>query len=244
MYPSPKEDLKMTRLRFIPTSASQIATLAMIGAVGFVGCKEKKGSAAPSGSTSEDQFAAPAAEAQKTYPEVEALRTSIPGGQVLLPDDPAFRKGIGWWEPGYSMGEAGWFVTCWTKGEYQMLSWNGPETPGEYDFLMELWRHHPVPTETINIEYVLPGQSEPATKEVPVGLLQITGKVNITEPGQKLHLKMKIPSWIPMEHIPDSTDPRDVGMMFSSIRLTPTAAAAPGEVAVEVPQNTDPPAAE
>lgn len=237
----------MTRLRFISTSATRIATLAMIGAVGFVGCKEKKESAS-SGNTSEGQFAAPAAEAQKTYPEVEALRTSIPGGQVLLPDDPVFRKGIGWWEPGYSMGEAGWFVTCWTKGEYQMLSWNGPEKPGEYDFLMELWRHHPIPTETINIEYVLPGQSEPTIKEVPVGMLQITGKVNITEPGQKLHLKMKIPSWIPMEHIPDSTDPRDVGMMLSSIKLTPAAAAADssgevaGGVAVEVPQNTDPPA--
>lgn len=226
----------MISFRPLPNVVTRLSALTMMGTAAFIGCKEKKESGS-SANTSAGQFAAQAAETPQSYPEVEALRNSIPEGQVLLPDDPAFRKGIGWWEPAYTLGEAGWYVTCWTKGEYQMLSWNGPEKPGEYDVTIEMWRHHPIPSETIKIEYVLPGAEEPVVQEVPVGMLVITGKVQIVEPGQKLHLKMKVPSWIPMDSIPGSTDPRDIGMMLGSIKLSP---APSGEVAVEVPQNTDP----
>lgn len=219
----------MSRKRNVMRAGRRILVLGLISAGAMMACKEKSGD--KKASESRGKHESTRAVAVKTYPEIEALRNSIPGGQVLLPDDPAFADGIGWWEPDYAQNEQGWIVTSWTKGEYQVLDWKGPEKPGEYALEIEMWRHNPFPTEKLSMDYLLPGAAEKVTMDVPLGRVTIAGKVQVAEPKQKLHMEMRIPSFIPKDHIPGSNDPRDLGFLFTRLTLTPVTAPAAADAA-------------
>ncbi|MBI3736279.1 hypothetical protein HY256_07170 [Candidatus Sumerlaeota bacterium] len=159
-------------------------------------------------------------------PVVERRRKAIPGGQVILADDPALANGKGWAQLDYDPNfEAR--ITCWTEGDEQTLDWEGPETPGDYTIRANFYRPHPFPEEKMTIQYRFPGDSEMKSIQAGLNGIIIEGKVTTKVPHEKLHAEFKIPSWVPSERIPGSKDPRKLGVIFVSLELAPFVPPAP-----------------
>lgn len=151
---------------------------------------------------------------------IEGIRHSIPDGQVILADDPAFAKATGWCGPEYDQTHDA-KVTQWTTGDHQVLDWEGPETPGDYQFRAMFWRTHPFPQRELEVPYLLPGEKDWRTLKPPMESVVFEGPIKTTQSREKLHVEFKIPSWEPAKLIPGSPDPRKIGFIFIRIEVSP-----------------------
>lgn len=164
---------------------------------------------------------APTKKGPANDPAVEALRNAIPGGQTLLPDEPAFQSAEGWGPPDYDP-QRETRITAWTMGDRQWVEWAGPSTPGDYEFKAFYWRAHEFPEKDLKVPYLLPGAKEwSEAVAAPNAQFVIQGRVHVGTPYEKLRFETKIPGWVPAEKIPGSTDTRKIGILFLRIDLAP-----------------------
>jgi hypothetical protein len=144
----------------------------------------------------------------------------VPGGQVLLPDDPAIQFGQGWAVPECTDDLKLFY--CWSLGDSQRIDWHGPERPGRYRLRLFFWRPKPLPSLACRIAYRLPDMDSWRKLDVSnTGALTIEGTIRVQAPRQPLRVKLRIPSWIPWRYLPGSTDARPLGIQLTRVELTP-----------------------
>ncbi len=148
----------------------------------------------------------------------QAVRQSIAGGQVLLPDDPALRQGGNWGMPEVTHDLA-WYA--WSLDGRSAIRWNGPQQPGEYRCVIQLLRYTPYPEPEVTIRWRPPGKSKWKEVIAPLGLLTLEKDVTVIQPAQPLRVEFKFPTWIPAQVDPASSDQRYLGFMFLSLQMRP-----------------------
>lgn len=214
------------RVRTRTSIRSPLPLFALLLAVAcLAGCGEAP---APSSSGS---VASPSAESAPSAPVatpdlhprelLDATRRAIPGGQVVLADDPAFASAEGFGD--VAKNDGAWLLERWTVGPRQVLEWAGPADPGAYDVKVFLWRPHPFPEETVEVKYRLPGDAAPRSGPFGVNAVELSGRVETTRAGEPLRIEIEAPTFVPAEAIPGSNDPRALGMIFSHIEVHPAA---------------------
>lgn len=153
--------------------------------------------------------------------EHASRKDSIPGGQVFLPGDECFRLGSGWSNVEFSSTLQ---PLCWTLGDEQSVTWTGPDKPGRYRIAMTFWRTHPYPSEDSGIEYKLPNSDEWQSSAAPVNAATVIGgEFMVRHMRERLTMELKVPSWIPRDHIDGALDARELGMQFLSMEIRPIA---------------------
>lgn len=145
-------------------------------------------------------------------------RTSIPGGQLLLPGDPAFENGTGW-APASILDDLR--LTGWSLGEEQSAEWIGPEHPGRYRIEVQFWRNNPFPTEQIEVQCRWPGQSDFHAYPAGMGGTTLKSEIVLHEANELIRLQMKIPTFNPSQYIEGSLDDRPLGVELLSVSLIP-----------------------
>lgn len=167
------------------------------------------------------ELAGVAEECQKLRHAADARRGSIPGGQVILADDPAFSQGdaSGWGVLEFGEGTPG----CWTEGPRQRLTWPGPARPGKYRVQVKFWRDHPFPEKQYVIGHRLPGEPAWRSSVFELGSVVLESVVEVTRPGQPLRLELATPTWVPSQRIPGVADQRPLGIRFLGIEVRPEA---------------------
>ncbi len=156
----------------------------------------------------------------------EVLSRLAPGGrdtsddQVLTVDHPAFTRGLGWSELIESVGPSGQLQRHrWTVGQRQTLDWTGPAEPGDYKLRVHFWRTHPYPSAEMEIEYLLPGETDWKSMPAPLEEIVLRETIHVERAFQKLHLEFRVPTWIPRERIAGSADPRELGVMLLRVEV-------------------------
>lgn len=165
-----------------------------------------------------DPAAAPAAPANPHAAEMDALRASIPGGQMILADDPAFDSATGFGALAFNGGE--WFADRWTEGGKSRVDWLGPDAPGLYKISVFTWRDA-YPTEEIEVRYKFTGDEDWRVAKLMPGAHLLEGEVDVVTSAQKLSFEVESPTWIPAEILPGSNDPRSLGLLVSHIEVRP-----------------------
>jgi len=145
-------------------------------------------------------------------------RTSIPGGQLLLPGDPAFENGTGW-APAGILDDLR--LTGWSLGEEQSAEWIGPEHPGRYQIEVQFWRNYPFPSEQIEVQCRWPGQSDFQTYAAGMGGTMLSSEIVIQDSYEPIRLQMRVPTFNPSECIEGSLDDRPLGVELLSVSLIP-----------------------
>ncbi len=163
---------------------------------------------------------APSVPSTPVDPELEARRRSIPGGFVLLPDEPGFTIENGWGNLDTDPNSES-RITRWTVGPKQKIEWNAPSSPGEYVIRAIFFRPHPFPAENVQVKAKLPGDQEPQVVEAGLRDVILEGAVTTTKPREKWLAEFESPTWKPAMLIPGSNDPREIGMIFLRIEVIP-----------------------
>ena len=145
-------------------------------------------------------------------------RDSVPGGQVILPDEPVFGPADGWAGVEFTAEDE---IFRWTLGERQRLLWRGPARRGRYRLRALFWRPHPFPEPEIEFQYRLPGERDWRQARASLGAVAVEGPVNPSRPYQKLRIEFKMPSWVPEERLAGSRDGRRLGMQFIRLEVHP-----------------------
>ncbi len=153
----------------------------------------------------------------------------IPRGQVILAHDETFDRSSGW--SGLEFQGLDQLPWRWSQGPRPRLEWTGPPSYGFYHLKLHGWRAQPLPTAEVEIGYRLPGEEVFRTLRVGPGALEIEGVIEVKGPGQRLQLDLRLPVWRPIDHLPGSTDRRELGIMFLEMELHPTVAGDPGRFA-------------
>lgn len=205
-----------------------LAFAGAIGAAFALACGGAEDTAAPVVPAQTVSAAVPAADPTPAVnphqAEMDALRASIPGGQMILADDPAFDSATGFGAIAFNGRER--FADRWTEGGNSLVEWTGPEKPGLYKISAFTWRDA-YPTEEIEVRFKLTGDEAWRTVELGPGAHILEGEVDVVTSAQRLRFEVESPTWIPAEILPGSNDPRSLGLLFSHIEVRPVESVEP-----------------